>query len=254
MPRRRSTWQVIDALQSNCASDIVHRRGNGYQFSDSLNYRVGIFQAVPGDCANYTTRVGNFLEWVRGFACIAAFEQPGDRCRAGRFDKDSLIPSQPTLRSDDLFVAHCIDRSQGFGDGGARLFPACRVPDSNCGRNRFRFLDDSIMKNRRRPSRLKSNHHWQFRRVFTCKILPISRPIGCNVSGVANWEQMKIGRVAQFIDNLERGSLLPCDPVRIDRIYNDEVSALAELAHDSKSVIKISVDRYNFRAVNESLQ
>ena len=44
---------------------------------------------------------------------------------------------------------------------------------------------------------------------------------------------MKIGRIAQFIDNFKCGGLLSCDPVRVNGIDDSEIAALAEFAYDS---------------------
>ena len=164
------------------------------------------------------------------------------------------MPSQPTLRCDDFFVAHNVNCSLRLGNGRARLFPAHWIADSNCGCDRLWFFDHVIVKNRRGTSSLEPNHHRQFCRSFTCEILPVTRPIRSDVSGVADWQQMEIGRVAHFIDNLVCRLLLSRDPVRIDGIYNNEITALAELAHDPQGVVKIAIDRDNFRAVREGLQ
>ena len=49
-------------LQSNGTSHIVYSRGDRFQLFHSTGDRVGIFQAVSCDGANYPTRLGNFLE------------------------------------------------------------------------------------------------------------------------------------------------------------------------------------------------
>ena len=65
---------------------------------------------------------------------------------------------------------------------------------------------------------------------------------------------MKIGRFVHFIDNLKRRGLLSRDPVWIDGIYNGEIAAFTEVAHDSQGGIKIAIDSDDFCSVNESLQ
>src|SRR5207249_12315080 len=107
---------------------------------------------------------------------------------------------------------------------------------------RFRFFKDAVVKNRRRARSLKSNHHWQFCRSSMRTILPVSCPIRSDVSGVADGQQMKIWRIAQFICNLKRRGFLSRDPVRVDRVYNGQIAGLAELAHDSQRIIEIAVD------------
>ena len=49
-------------LQSNCTPHVIHSRGHRFQFFHSTEDRIGVFQAVSGDCANDATRLWNFLE------------------------------------------------------------------------------------------------------------------------------------------------------------------------------------------------
>ena len=65
---------------------------------------------------------------------------------------------------------------------------------------------------------------------------------------------MKIGCITHFIDSLKRCGLLSRDPIRIDGIYNREIAALSELAHDSQGIIEIAIDRDDSCTINESLQ
>ena len=64
---------------------------------------------------------------------------------------------------------------------------------------------------------------------------------------------MKIGCIAQNLDNLKCRRLLSGDPIRVNRIHNDKAVALAKLPHDSKCIIKVSINRHDFRSVGESL-
>ena len=97
-------------------------------------------------------------------------------------------------------------------------FPTCRVPDPNRRRNRFGRLDDSIVKNRRRTGRLKTNHHRQPGRFLRRLVIAITSPVGGDVPSVANRQQMKIGRVTQHIDNFKCRGFLSGNPKRIDRV------------------------------------
>src|SRR5207244_8730368 len=74
--KTRTAMVFEHRLLPNCASHIVRSRGDRFQFFHSLDYRGGIFQAVPCDCANYPTRRRNFLECVCRFMFIVAFKTP----------------------------------------------------------------------------------------------------------------------------------------------------------------------------------
>ena len=85
-------------------------------------------------------------------------------------------------------------------------------------------------------------------------IFTVTGPIGGDIARVADRKQMKIRRVPYFIDNLERGGLLSRDPIRVNRIHDDKIASLAELAHDSKRIVKVPFNGYDFCAIRKSLQ
>src|SRR5207249_4575868 len=107
-------------------------------------------------CASFTR-----LSVAPAIAEMTATTWQPVRC-ACWFHKNSFLPRQPCLRCQNLLVAYHVDCSTRFCDCGPRLFPACRISDSNCGCDRFGFFNDAVVKNRRCTCRLKSNHHWQF--------------------------------------------------------------------------------------------
>src|SRR5215475_15859035 len=84
--------------------------------------------------------------------------------------------------------------------------------------------------------------------------LPVTCPVRRDVSGVAHRQQMKIRRLAHFIDNLEYGGLLARDPIRIYRIHDGKMTAFAKLPDDPQRVIEIAINRDNFRSVREGLK
>ena len=65
---------------------------------------------------------------------------------------------------------------------------------------------------------------------------------------------MKIGGIAQCIDNLKSRGFLSGNPIRINRIDDCKIAALAKLAHDSKRVVKVAVNRNDLCAIGKSLQ
>ena len=65
---------------------------------------------------------------------------------------------------------------------------------------------------------------------------------------------MKIGRIAQFIDNFKCGRFLSCDPVRINGIHDRKIAGLVQFAHDLQRVIEIAVNRDSLRSIGKSLK
>src|SRR4030095_16030 len=85
-------------------------------------------------------------------------------------------------------------------------------------------------------------------------IFAITGPIGGDIACVADRKQVTIGRIPNFIDNLKRGGLLSGDPIWVNRIHDDKIASLAELAHDSKRIVKVSFNGDDFCAVRKSLE
>ena len=101
----------------------------------------------------------NLGRWIcRLSFCVAAFEETGDRRGARRFDKNSFVAREPSLRFENFFVSHDVDRALRFLHRALAPLPACRISDANGGCNRLRFRDNFVVKNRRRPRCLESNH------------------------------------------------------------------------------------------------
>ena len=61
-------------------------------------------------------------------------------------------------------------------------------------------------------------------------------------------------RVAEHVDDLERGRLLALDAQRVDRVHDLDARLLAELAHDVERVVEVAVHGHHARAVDERLR
>src|SRR6266513_6036941 len=85
-------------------------------------------------------------------------------------------------------------------------------------------------------------------------ISTVTGPIGGDIARVADRKHVIIRRIPYFIDTLERGGLLSRDPIRVNRIHDDKIASLAELAHDSKRIVKVPFNSDDFCAVRKSLQ
>src|SRR5205823_1851677 len=78
-------------------------------------------------------------------------------------------------------------------------------------------------------------------------------PIGANVSSVADWQEMKIRRVAKLVDDFKSRRFLAGNAIGVNRIHNRKFIPLTEFAHNSERVIEVSIDRDNLRTVRKSL-
>jgi len=85
-------------------------------------------------------------------------------------------------------------------------------------------------------------------------IFSIACPIRGDVSSIAYGQEMKIGRVAQIINNFERGGLLSGDSVRINRIYDGEITLFTKLSNDPQRVVEVAFQGNDFCSAGESLQ
>jgi len=165
------------------------------------------------DCTN-NRLVLEFFEYEYAASSESQpFEKSGYPRRACGFDKQFPHAAQANLRYENLLVAHDVD-APCDSSIAARLVPAGWISDSNLLMHRLGFLDRPVVKNWRRTGSLKPIRS-AFCGTFDRILIPISRPVGGDVSGITDGQQMKIGRVSQNIDDFKRSGLLPRDPIRI---------------------------------------
>src|SRR4029450_10640650 len=85
-------------------------------------------------------------------------------------------------------------------------------------------------------------------------IFAITGPIGGDIGRVADRKHVKIRRVPYFINNLKGGGLLSGNPIRVNRIHDNKIASLAELADDSKRIVKVPFNGDDFCTVSKSLE
>src|SRR6266496_5461750 len=85
-------------------------------------------------------------------------------------------------------------------------------------------------------------------------ISTVTGPIGGDIARVADRKHVIIRRIPYFIDNLERGGLLSRDPIRVNRIHDYKIVSLAELADNSKRIVKVPFNDDDFCAIRKSLK
>ena len=81
-----------------------------------------------------------------------------------------------------------------------------------------------------------------------------SFPVGGNITRVPYRNEKIIRRVTQDIDNFKGGGFLSFDAVRIDGIYQSHRIGFSQFPDNLQSLVEITVDGYDFRAVDHCLR
>ena len=81
----------------------------------------------------------------------------------------------------------------------------------------------------------------------------VALPVGGDVPGVADGEDVDVGRVAELLNDLEGRRLLTLDAVGIDRIDDGEVAGLAQFTDEAQGVVKVPPDGDDGRPVDVGL-
>ncbi|OPZ85156.1 MAG: hypothetical protein BWY76_01527 [bacterium ADurb.Bin429] len=102
--------------------------------------------------------------------------------------------------------------------------------------------------------RLEAQHLRRVGRLAQPQVLGIALPVGGDVARVAHRQHVVLRRVAQHVNDLKRGGLLPLDAVRVDGVHQRDGVRLGDLAHETQRVIEIAVNRQHLRAVNHRLR
>ena len=90
---------------------------------------------------------------------------------------------------------------------------------------------------RRRARRLPAEHARRARGAARAPAYSrVAPPVGGDVAGVADRDAVDVGRVAEHVDDLERGGLLALDAQRVHRVDDLDAGPLAQLAHDLERV------------------
>ena len=106
---------------------------------------------------------------------------------------------------------------------------------------------------RRRPCRLEAPHGGRARRGPVGGVLAVALPVGGDVAGVADGQAVDVGGVAQDVDDLERGGLLPLDPVLVDAVDQADRVVDRQLAGQREAVVEVALDLQQLGAVHQRL-
>ena len=72
------------------------------------------------------------------------------------------------------------------------------------------------------------------------KVLTVAFPIGGDVAGVADGEEMEIGRATELIADFKRGGFLAFNADGINAVDNFDAGFLPEIADDAEGVVEIA--------------
>ena len=150
----------------------------------------------------------------RAAACSSPATPP--RC-AGSTKTPSLAGEQP-VGGEDLPVGDRVDQAAGLVAGGDGAGPGRRVADPDRGGDRRRRRAPA--RRARSARRRRPGSRTSAARALTPVggVLAVALPVRRDVAGVADRQAVDVGRVAERVDDLERGRLLALDAVRVDRV------------------------------------
>src|SRR2546426_679934 len=148
-------------------------------------------------------------------------EQSGYRRRARRLAEDAGLAGKAPVGGEDLGVGH---RGEEPARVALRLhcrLPRGRVADANGGRDGLGLGDRCARDERRRAGRLEPEHDRTARPE-----LAEAAPVGADVAGIAHGKGDGVWDLPQRFGDLERGGLLPLDPMRVDAVQERDAGAL----------------------------
>src|SRR5207248_3325192 len=148
---------------------------------------------------------------------------------------------------------HFVNVAVGLGDGVAGRLPTGRVADADGGSHGVRIVNRAALHNGGGPGGLESKHARQSVRFFGRVIFLVAFPVGGDVAGVADRQEMKVGRIAELIADLESGGFLAFDADGIDAVDHFDFAGFAQFADDAQGGIEVSLDGDGDSAVHEGL-
>ncbi len=90
--------------------------------------------------------------------------------------------------------------------------------------------------------------------TFEALILHEAAPVGRDVARVPDRDAQQVGRVAEVIDDLEGGGLLPLDAVRVHGVDQGDARPLGQILRDAQRIVERTVDGDDLGAVSDRLR
>ena len=132
--------------------------------------------------------------------------------------------------------------------------PARRVADADGRRYRLRLLDRMPQDDGRGAGRLPAHHARSLRRPAELVVLAEAAPVGGDVAGVADGDEQVVGRVAEGVDDLEGGGLLPLDAVGVDGVDEGDGMDVGDGQRQLQRDVEVAVDGDDAGAVRDGLR
>ena len=85
-------------------------------------------------------------------------------------------------------------------------------------------------------------------------VLAETPPVGGDVAGVPDRQDEVVGRVAQLVDDLERGRLLALDPMWVHRVHQGYGVPAGEVAHGFQRVVEVALQCDHLRSIHQGLR
>src|ERR1700675_1383863 len=117
------------------------------------------------------------------------------------------------MRRHDLRIADRLDAAARLVAGGDRALPGGWISDSNRGRDRSRSGDRLAAHQWRRTLRLGANHLWSGGALGAGQLREAA-PGRRDVAAISHRNEQLRRDLAELLDDLEGGRLLPLDPIR----------------------------------------
>ena len=131
--------------------------------------------------------------------------------------------------------------------------PGRRVADADRGGLGLRVGERLAGHQRRRALGLETTHHGQLRGAAEFGVLLVAHPVGGDVAGVADGQQVVVGSVAEEVADLERRGLLALEAHRVDRVDQRDRVVLRQPARDVEAVVEVAADHDDLGAVHDGL-
>ena len=103
------------------------------------------------------------------------------------------------------------------------------------------------------PAACHAAHHRLAGRVAGVGVLGVAEPVGRDVAGVADREDVDVGSVAEEVDDLEGGGLLALEPHRVHGVHQRDRVVLGEPAGEPQAVVEVAAHHDHLGAVHDRL-
>ena len=154
---------------------------------------------------------------------------------------------------EDFVVGDFGDEASGFLGGLDGSVPAGGVADLDGGGDGFGFFDGTAVYDGRGAGGLESVHF----RVLLCaavaKVFLETLPVGGDVAGVADGQEVKVWRSAELVADFEGGGFLALDADGVDAVDDFNGSDGGKFADKAQGDVEVAVDGDGLGSVDEGL-